>query len=606
MTVQPTTSSRVGLSILKNQVQGLANELAHNILLAAHSTFVKETWDIGAIIVTPSGEVFGCPHVGAAKRLGMHLGPVLEHAGRGEPGDVFVTNDPLTSGGLALHLLDYFFWTPVVVGDTIVAYVVAFVHVSDVAGIVPGSISPEATELAQEGLRVPPVRLFTAGEIEPSVRDIILANSRVPDQLWGDIKAVLGALRVTERRVGELATSMGAQEFCTATEELIAIAEMRARAIIADVPNGRYTFVDYVDSLPNIDPIRLELALTVAGETIELDFEGSDPEVAAAYNVYTHSQDGNWAICRALSDFFMMRDPAAPWNSGLVRPVKLRAPVGSVLNPRRPVACGARTPTFFRIYYMICGALAAAVDDMPASSPGESGVMLVATVDDETGKQRINVGQVMLGGGGARPGKDGYDCNEPVCAYLRNVPVEILEREMPVRFREYAIAGGTGGAGRFRGGDGARVVMEFLARESTVTVRGLARHQLRAWGIQHGRPGERGTIVVNAGTDRARPLDSVAVLRLDRHETLTIVTAGGGGYGDPYERDAEAVERDVALGLLAPDEALAAYGVVVGDGRVDEAATAKARSQDREPAPFFDFGPERAAFEQRRPRERVS
>lgn len=589
----------VVLQVLNSRLQAIVNELGENVLRAAHSTLIKETWDLAALLTTPEGEIFACSKEIAAKRLGMNLGPGIRYNPDLQAGDIIISNDPIGTGGLATHLPDLYFWKPIYSGGRLVCFALVFVHVSDVGGSVPGSVSPANVEIYQEGLRIPPLHLFRRGELQAEIKDLILSNSRVPQQLWGDIAAVVGALNVVEQRIHELSNEYPAASFLDGTGELLRIAEARARELIASMPDGRYTFTDYIDGLP-IDPIRLRLTLEIEGDEVTMDFSGSDPEVRAAYNLYTHSQDGHWGLTRAFTDYFQTLDPDVPWNSGLVRPIKVRAPRGSVLNPDGVVACGSRVATFFRVYYMVFGALGQAMPEaIPASGPAESAIMLIATFDPVTGARRINVGQAMLGGGGGRSIGDGFDGNELVSGYLRNVPVEILEHELPVRFLEYGVARETGGAGRFRGGNGIRLAVEFLVADTTVTIRGLQRHQFRSWGTNGGSAGERGTIVRDRGTDREESIAAVTVLHFDAGDTLQVTTAGGGGFGNPLERDPALVAGDVVEGLLTESAAARLYGVVLSGAGIDDEKTRALRARMREAGerPLIDYGPERGDFE---------
>jgi len=593
----------VFLQVLNSQLEAIVSEMAENILQAAHSTFIKETWDIASLLVTPEGEAFACPREIAAKRIGMNLGPALKYIaeegpGAIRPGDIFISNDPQTTGGLATHLNDVFLWKPVFWEDRLVCCALVFIHVSDVGGMVPGSLSPAATEIFQEGLRLPPTLIYRDGQVSRQIRALIMNNTRVAPQVWGDIAAAIGALNVCEGRLKALSSLYSADEFSKGTSALLTLAEERARALIGLIPNGSYSFDDYIDGLPNLDPIRLVLTLHVADDTVTMDFSGSDPEVAAAYNLYSYSQDGHWGLTRALSDYFLSVDPAVPWNSGLVRPILVDAPHGSVLNPTDDVACGMRVATYFRIYYMVLGALAKALPGMmPASGPASTGVMVISTNDPVTGERRINVGQALFGGSGGRPKDDGFDGNEMVSWYLRNVPVEILEQEIAVRFLSYGIASGTGGAGRYRGGHGTRVSLQFLT-PARVAIRGLQRYEFRAWGVDGGAAGAKGEVVINEGRPDMRRVDVVTVLDLDRNDVLTLVSPGGGGFGNPFMRDAARVAEDVANGLLDARLARRDYGVALqADGTVDAAETERLRQRRPAAAGSIDLGPEREEFD---------
>ncbi|MCO5091653.1 hydantoinase B/oxoprolinase family protein [Bosea sp. (in: a-proteobacteria)] len=592
-------SDAVHLQILNSRLLALTSEFAENILRAAHSTFVKETWDIAALLMTSEGEIVSSPREIGAKRLGMSLRKWLETKPSVKPGDIFISNDPNTSY-MATHLNDLFFWKPVFLDGEVACYALGFVHVSDVGGAVPGSITPTSTDLFQEGVKIPPVKIVSEGVFNDSIREIIIANSRVPKQIWGDATALLGSLSIFESKLLDFISAYSIDEFKVVTEKLLSISEARARSIIRTIPNGTYRFDDYIDGLVQGDPIKLSLDVVVEDEEVTLDFGRFPPEVAAAYNVYSHSQTGDWGLTRAFMDFFQTTDPAIAWNSGLVRPVKVKAPKGSIVNPKPNAACGARVATFFRVYYMIFGALGRALQGiLPSSGPGSTGVMLIATADPITGDNAINVGQALFGGCGARPGSDGYDSNEMVSWYLRNIPVELLEHELSVLFREYAYAVDTGGAGRHRGGHGTKVAVEFLS-DATVTIRGLQRFQFRAWGVEGGEAGALGQVIVNEGTNREVRLDAVSVLKFAPGDTLSVVSPGGGGLGDPFARPADKVLGEFENGLVSAQKAAESYGVVIVDGRVDPAATQRLRSSAVRPkAEHFDFGEERRRYEAR-------
>lgn len=602
MTIEAVrTQPDVRLEVLANRLQAICNEMGENILRAAYSTFIKETWDIAAMLNTPEGETFACSKVIASKRLGMNLAPSLAQLRDVRPGDIFMSNDPISTGGMATHLPDVYLWKPIFADDQLVCFALAFVHVSDIGGAAPGSVLASATELAHEGLRIPPLRLFREGEVVQDVKRLVLTNSRVPDQVWGDIAAVIGALNTVERRVTDVITDTGAEAFVSGRDALIDLAERRARAILRQIPDGSYEFIDYVDSLPNMGPIRVCLTLHVRQGDITMDFEGSDPEVDAAYNLHSHSQDGHWGLSRVFADYVMTVDRDVPWNSGLIRPIRISAPEGSVLNPTPSAACAARVATFFRIYYVALGALSRALTELPlpASGPAHPGIMLIATNDPLTGAQRINVGQALYGGGGATPNSDGFDGQEMVSAYNQNVSVEMLELEMPVRFLEYGFAASSGGGGRFRGGHGVCASLLALQPNTVVSLRGIQRHQFRAWGVHGGKAGKRGVITLNPGMSRERHLETLTVHTLHQGEVLRVRTPGGGGYGDPLERPAERVAQEVSEGLVSAEDAFEIYGVVMPGGELDSEATRSERESRRIASVEgeIDFGDERTAFD---------
>jgi len=593
------TTDPVFLEIFKNRIQAIAEEMANVVLRTGFTVFVKETADFGTFLLSPAGETFGSPVVtGVNLSLGIPGEGVVAAVPEWHEGDIVITNDPYATAGMSTHLADVFLVKPIFADGRIIAFGCCFVHSSDVGGKVPGSISPTCYDIFQEGVRIAPVKLYERGRLNEQILRIFLDNCRIPEQNWGDLRALMASLHTGERRLHELVARYGAAEVEQGIQDLLAYAERRVRAMIREIPDGAYTFWDYLEGGPGGYPIRLRCRLVVRGDEILMDFEGTDPQVRAAFNLPSCDKQGHYMLVPSLVRYFRTLDPACPWNTGMVRMVRNRAPAGSVLNPEPPAACGVRAATFIRLMDVVIGALSQAQPDrLPAVGAGQACIVLLAMDDVRTGKRQVGVVQPICGGSGARPMCDGIDGMDFSVGYLRNVPAETLETDMPILIERYGLRPDSGGAGRYRGGTGIELTVRVFAPDTVMTARGMERMQFRPWGRLGGLPGENGTAVKNLGTPEAAPTGRIDELLLQPGDTVTFLSQGGGGYGDPYERDPEAVAADVRRGLVSPEAARRDYGVAVAAGRVDPAGTeVLRRSRPPRRTPFV-FGPERDAFE---------
>ncbi|HET7037587.1 MAG TPA: hydantoinase B/oxoprolinase family protein, partial [Thermomicrobiaceae bacterium] len=410
-------SDKVMLEVLRNRFQAIVDEMGNVVLRTGHTVFVKETGDFGVALVSAGGEVFATPYrVGVHLMVGLPTRPVLryidEKLGGLHEGDVFLSNDPVTSGGMATHLPDIYIWKPVFHDGRLLCFAWSFIHFSDVGGRVPGSIAPSNTETLQEGIILPPVRLVAGGELNREVLSIVLANSRIPDLNWGDIKAQLAGLNTAERRLRDLVGRYGEAPVRRGIDDVLDYAEAQARRVIAEVPDGTYRFTDYLET-DHVLPGRLQriqLALTVAGSDMTLDFSGTDPQVQAAFNIPTNGQPGHWMIAFGLISFLRTMQPDLVLNSGAVRPLHFVFPRGSLLNPEPGAPYGVRAATMFRVFDAILGALAQALPErINAAGSSQGSILLVAVPDPETARPKVSVVQPLAGGSGGRPMKDGLD-----------------------------------------------------------------------------------------------------------------------------------------------------------------------------------------------------
>lgn len=594
---------KVTLEILGNRFQAVADEMAQVLFRTAHTVFVKETQDYGTVLVSPGGEVFAASRrYGVLMMIGMPMADAIAaSATDAREGDVFFSNDPEATGGMVTHLSDVFLWKPVFHEGRLVCWAWTFIHMSDVGGRVSGSIAPSSTEIHQEGIRVPPRKLYREGRLDRELLDLFLVNTRTAEQNWGDMKACLAALDLAERRVHELLAKFGEPVTLQAMDDLLDYAETQARAVIARVPEGTYRFSDFLEAdMVGQGLLRVAVAVTVKGGELMLDFTGTAPQVRAALNLPSFGKNGHWMLITALVNWICTQDPGVAYNAGLVRPMKVKIPRGTILNPEPGAACGVRYATSHKVTDVVIGALAQAVPmEFPATDSGQGSILLIAVPDEEAGGTRVSVIQPIVGGSGGRPVDDGVDGTMVLLNFLKNVPTEVFEHEMPeVLIRAYGLRPDSGGAGRWRGGTGIEIEFEVDAPFATVTSRAMERYVFPPPGRMGGTPGATGYTRLNPGTGAERDIGKIDVLEMRAGDVLRIGTQGGGGFGDPLERPVESVVEDVRNGLVAEATARELYGVVMAGDAADAAATAARRAEIRAargdaPLPAYDLGPAR-------------
>lgn len=602
-----TRSDPILFEILRCQFQGVVEEMGELLTRCGHTVFVKETQDFIVALVTPRGEVAACSvDTGLWIGVGQNFQAVFDAGGPYRPGDVWFTNDPEQSRGLVTHLLDVFCWRPVYHEGELVCFAAAFIHCTDVGGLAPGSIAPSAVDQHQEGVVIPVTRLVAEDEMREDILRIFLRNCRVPDKNRGDVLAMLGALKRAELRVTGLAAKFGGDLLRTALDDVLDYAEAQARSLIQEVPDGDYEFWDYLegDLMPEGRHVRIRLTLRIRGDEMLLDFEGTDPQVAAAFNVPSYSTDGHFLLVMGVVNFMRSVKPDTVYNSGLVRPVKVNAPRGSLLNPEPGAPCGARQSTFFKVADIVLGALARAWRErMPAAGCGQGSIMVVSAPDFTTGTNLVSTVQPLVGGSGARPFDDGTEGVDFTTGFFRNIPTEVLESEMPVLVESYGLKPDSGGAGRFRGGCGLDYSLRILVPGGVVTARGLERFHFQPWGREYGRPGDIGRAFLQAPGGEPEPIAKINVLDVPAGGVVHVHSAGGGGFGPPWERDPKLVLRDVEDGLVTSESAEEVYGVIIREGRIQEEETAGRRQELADghdggsPPALFSFGAGREAFE---------
>ena len=601
--MKPLKTDSVTLSVLKSHFVATAEAMGYALERSSYSTFVKESADFSTALATPQGEIFGYPrNVGVSSFLGLSLEAAINAVGDYKPGDVVLTNDPYSTQGLVTHLPDLHLFKPIYDGDTILCFAWCFIHCSDVGGLVPASMAPSAEEVHQEGFRVPPRKLCREGELDEELLDLVLRNSRSSAQNFGDLKAMLGALATGERRMTETVAKFGAGVVRDAMEDMLSWTESRVRARLETVPDGSYRFTDYLDDDLAGNPVRIAVTLRVRGDELELDYSGSDPQVNAAFNLPAFGARHPF-LAQAIINFVLSEDPDIPLTSAVTRPLTCVAPAGSIMNPEFPAAVGVRYATVLRAYDAVLGALSQAIPDrVPAAGSGAAAVVMVSVPDLENGGRQVAALEPLQGGGGGTARGDGVDGADAAVGFLRNTPVETIEAHLPVLIERYELIPDSAGPGRHRGGWGVRLDFRLLRPESIVTAQGMERCTFEPWGVNGGQPAERTRAYMNPGTAQERDIGQIDVLRGDPGDVISVLTSGGGGYGNPLERDPLAVVADWRKGLLTVAEAHRSYGVVVGgtgQGGYDEARTAELREamrDERPDQPMVAFGTARSEY----------
>ena len=580
--------------VMRNRFAALVEEASIILYRTAHTTFIKQTQDYQCAMCTLEGEVFAYPRFnGVATLVGLSLKPVIDAIGAAnmQPGDVIITNDPFSTEGVCTHTPDVFVLRPIFYDGALQCYSWAFAHVSDIGGAVPSSISPSFTEIFQEGLRMRPVKIYRGGALNDDLLAIIKDNCRIPEETWGDIKAMCSALASMDKRIVELCARYGADELQAGIEDVLAYAEAKSRDVIGALPDGSWTFSDYLEVVPG-EPLMLCCTMSVEGTSVLLDFSGSSPQVQAACNFVT-GKAPHPALVRCFVAFLLSSSPDMPMNGGIVRPISTRAPKGVLMNAEFPAASGNRAAAYTRIYDLVLGCLNQAVPGALAAGGGSQAAIIAASVSDrKTGKPRVAVIQPLIGGSGGRRGLDGIDAIDTPFGFLRSTPTESVENEMPFLVRRFGLVTDSFGPGTYRGGAALHIEIESRELDATFSVRGCDRFTFQPWGVAGGEAGHCGQ-----GQRNGEAISLIELQKLGRGDTLYLRSPAGGGYGNPFLRDPAAVLGDVIDGLLTVDAARRDYGVVIADGAVDAQATQTARAGHMPHTGAFTFGKRRNAYE---------
>ncbi len=589
------------LEIMNNKVTSITEEAGFTIKRIGHTLYVKETSDFGTALANLDGKFFAYPNAtGVSGFVDLDCGPTIRAVPDLAPGDIIITNHPYLSEGLATHTPDFQLVVPYFHEGRLVCYGWSFLHSTDVSGKVPGSISPSSTELFQEGVLIPPMKLCIRGEFNRDVLAILRANSRTPDANLGDIKAMIAAHTIAQRRIGEVIQQHGLDVFMQCQSDLIEYAAIKAREVLKKFPDGVYEFWDWLDDdLITQIPLRIRLKMTVADGLVHLDFTGTDPQTLAAFNIPTGGKRHAWLTLRLMA-FICTYDKTIPLNSGVFQNITVNVPKGSILNPEFPASVGVRHATALRVNDVLAGVLHQAAPELvPACVGGVVVPVVLAEPPASGGKRNVLVVQSMIGGMGGRFGLDGVDGRGSGLSNMSNNPLETVEANAAVVMRRYMLRPDSGGPGRWRGGAGLALTFEVLRDGCSVLGRGMERFRFRPWGVAGGQPGAGAGTIVNLGRPDERSLGKIDMVRLRKGDTFTVLTPGGGGYGDAFEREPEAVLQDVTRDIVTAEAARRDYGVVIENDRIDAAATERLRAGHPRKAENVGFGfdPERLAWD---------
>jgi N-methylhydantoinase B len=538
-TVDPITQEIVG-----NALASIADEMATTIFRTAHSTVVRDGMDFSAALCNAEGET-----VAQAVTVPFHLGAVphametllAKWGDRMHPGDVFVMNDPFDGG---IHLQDIFVFKPVFLGDELIGFATTTAHHGDVGGRLPGSAACDNTEIFQEGLRLPWLKLFDRGEPVGVIFEVIRANVRIPRMTLGDLSAQIAATSVAERELQELAARYGHERLADLMAGLIEHTERLVRAEIASWPDGTATYTDYLDSdgIERRD-VPITATVTIAGDEITADLTESAPMVAGALNsTRSFIQACVYQAVRSALEVEI------PNTSGAFRPIHVLTKPGTIAHVVMPGASSMRGVTGFRALDAVNGALAQLIPDrVPAA--GEGGNTLAVFGAERPDGSRFIFYELVVGTWGGTPEADGNDGITNPASLAANIPVEVAESEFPIVIERYGLVPDSGGAGKHRGGLAVERVWRCLTPDTSLIVRSdRAAHP--PYGLQGVHPGALSSNVLIHADGTEEVLPSMFSTTIQPGDVYVHRTAGGGGWGDPAERDPAQHAADLADGKV--------------------------------------------------------
>ena len=572
----------VTVEVVRNLLMSVAEETYGIIVRSAYSTNMKERRDVCTAVIDPDGN-----SVAQVESLAALLGSMLsvvpnvyKKFGREnvKPGDMFIANDPYHGGGN--HLPDIVIAAPAFADGKLIGWIANIGHHSDIGGKVPGSTSGDADSLFQEGTRIPVIRIRENDQLIQSVMDLILDNTRVPQEREGDLTAQMSANLIGVQRLQE-AYARYHDDLMACMEELVSYSERRVRAVVRSLPDGEYSFTDYVDGCGDKypDPLPIKVKVTIAGDDLTFDFTGTAQQIKAPINV-------PWP-CTKAAVFFAVKalmGDDIPANEGINRAVKIIAPEGSIVNPTEPSPIGAQIDCQQRIPDAIFGALSSVFPERVVTAGNGACTTTILAGEGNIGTDSVFIfHEVIAGGGGACSAADGLSGVQVNMTNTSNMPIEATEMEFTkILARKYELMKDTGGAGEERGGLGIERELEVL--QDDVKYTGLGdRHKFHPWGLEGGKEGGSGAFYRVSAEDGSvtRMGHKTTSFPLKKRDIIRVVTPGAGGYGDPKKRPAEKVLKDVIEQKVSVEAAKREYGVVVvPDGvsfRVDEAATAELR-----------------------------
>jgi N-methylhydantoinase B len=574
----------ITLELIKGMMRSARAEMEALIERTAMSPFIREKKDYFTAFFTRDGRMlFGTNLPLGGNLLDAILAQYPAETMR--PGDLYWYNDCYGTCGGVSHSPDMVFVAPVFHDHQLVGFAETWGHLWDIGGMMPGSISPAATEVYHEGIIMPPIRIYREGVLNDEVFRIFARNSRFPDILQGDLRAILASCRLGKQRLEDMFVRFGMDTTLTAFEQIIQQSMAAARqAFETRVPDGSYSFRDYLDSDGITDQsYAVHLTLVKKNGTVSLDFSRTDDQARGAVNFIMHD-----SVPKFMYGLYLTAgDPTILLNHGFARAIdEVITRPGSLVNPIAPAPLGMRSNTMLRVNNCVFGTLALATDGQTNAASSVYVIYMLRSLNRQSGDYTLCIEGLGVGFG-ARPFADGPDAIYYVAQ--KNYPVEFAEMEFGVRIERYSIHHDSGGPGRYRGGCGIVRDVRIIADEGILASR-LENIIFPAWGVHGGHSGRPGRIVVNPGTPEERALKPLSDNnRLRQGDLLRVMTSGGGGGGHPIDRPAARVLEDVLDGFVSPESALKDYGVVLAPQtlEVDEVETAQLRKDlHRETAMF--------------------
>jgi N-methylhydantoinase B len=564
----------VRLELIKNAIGSVVDEMVLTVIRIAYSSIMKDTMDLSSAFCDRRGRM-----IAQGLSLPLHLGSVpdamdaviAKYGDTLEAGDIVILNDPYRGG---MHLPDIFMFKPVFVGERLLGYAVLVAHHNDMGGRVPGSSAADSTEIFQEGLRIPILKLYERGSPNQTLLDMIAINVRIPDVVLGDLQAQAAACRIAELGMRELAARHGVDQLERYFDELLDYSEREARRTIRAIPDGIYRFTDRLDDDGiNMDqPVTVSVAVHVQGDELTVDLAGTSPQVRGAINsTLSFAKSAVYFAVRSIMD------SDAPNNAGFFRPIHVKAPLGCLVNPKPPAAVAARGISGFRLIDAMFGAFAQALPHAVRAA-GEGGTTSYSFgCYDSEGRFSL-FREATMGAWGAGYQREGIDGIANAAANISNAPIEMVENQAPIRVERYELVPDSGGAGQWRGGMSVLRQLRFLGERATLQLRSDRRHN-PPYGLMGGRNGQPSNNLLD-DNGAWQQLPTKFTRPFAKGQAIRHTTAGAGGYGDPLRRDPELVLDDVCNGKVTPEAAERDYGVALlrAPWRVDVQATAKLRA----------------------------
>lgn len=579
----------VTLDIIENALRNARVEMDATLVRTAMSPGIREQGDAFPLIADHTGKMI----VG---QFGSFIGGFLKnYEGTLEDGDMIFLSDPYSVDGAVSHSNDWLVLLPVFKDGRLIAYTSMFGHQSDIGGKVVGSMPINARSIYEEGVRIPPVKIWKKGEYNEDLMKLVMHQTRKPDWCAADLNALIASCRVAARRVIEMAERFGDDVYISATQELLARNHRAMKTLLSQaISEEPVSFQDYIcDDGMGYGPYRIKCTMWREGERVILDFDGTDPQSAASINFYLNEN-----MFKMFFGIYMIMvfDPQILFNDGFYDLIDVRIPEGSLLKPKFPAALSGRTHALGRIFDILGGLLGQKTPEfLNAAGFSSSPHLFYSGNDSRPGKGNawFQLFQIGFGGIPGRPLGDGPD-GHSLWPGFTNVPNEFLERYFPMVIEQYSTEPDSGGAGLHRGGNGIHMTYRFLS-PGTISIHD-DRWFVPPWGVNGGEPGKRARkILERADGTQIIIGNKVEDVEVKADDKLHFITWGGGGWGDPLERDPQLVAKEIIQGLVTPEGARA-YGVVIAaDGTVDNKATEALRAKlrvERGETKLFDFGPE--------------